>query len=114
MLRLGLLGVVWLGCQTVPPPPPAASARPVVTGQLELAPAAGVAATRGVLVVTWLTADEKQAFDAGKRTATLGRSMVTRGAVIGEVDVAHPVGFAVHPPCGRVALLATLDVSHAG
>ncbi|HZJ62959.1 MAG TPA: alpha/beta hydrolase-fold protein [Kofleriaceae bacterium] len=114
MLRLGLFGVVWLGCQTVPAPPPTAPAAPAVTGQLALAPGAEVAATRGVLVVTWLTADEKQAFDAGKLTPTLGRSMVTRGAVIGEVDVAHPVGFAVHPPRGRVALLATLDVSHAG
>src|SRR5262245_28773391 len=114
MLRLGLFGVVWLGCQTVPAPRPAAPEQPAVTGQLALAPGAKVATTRGVLFVTWLTADEKQAFDAGKLTAMQSRSMVTRGAVIGEVDVARPVSFAVHPPRGRVALLATLDVSHVG
>lgn len=116
MLRLCVFGLVLFGCHTVPSPAPGAPAAPAVTvtGQLALAPDAKVGATRGVLVVTWLTAEEKQAVDAGKLNATLGRNMVIRSAVIGEVDVAHPVSFAVHPARGRVALLATVDVSHAG
>src|SRR5262249_17274307 len=113
MIRRGLF-VVLMACHATVPKPVAPAAKTAVTAHLTLARGSRPEQTRGTLVVTWLTADEKQAFDSGRMSAALLRSFITRSEVIGEVDAAHEVAFTVHPARGRIALAATVDVDHVG
>jgi len=94
--------------------PSAAATGPAVTGRVALAQGIKPEHTRGALFVSWMTADEKQAFDSGKPPLPLVVSVVTRGVVVNDVDVAHDVPFTLHTGTGRVALTATVDVGHAG
>src|SRR5262249_16905991 len=57
---------------------------------------------------------EKAAVDSGKTPISLVRTMIARSEVIGEVDAARDAAFTVHPGRGKIALVATVDVSHVG
>jgi S-formylglutathione hydrolase FrmB len=85
-----------------------------ITARVALAPGPRPAQTRGTLVVMWLTASEKQAFESGKVTVGMLRDLVTRAELIGEIDAAQDSTFTVHAPRGRVALHAVVDVSKTG
>jgi pimeloyl-ACP methyl ester carboxylesterase len=114
MIRVAAFGLALFACHGAAPVRPAAATGPAVTGRVVLAPGVKPDRTRGALFVSWMTADEKQAFDSGKPPLPLVVSIVTRGVVVNDVDVAHDVPFTLHTGTGRVALTATIDVSHAG
>ena len=119
MIRVGLL-LGLIGCHAAADrllPEPAAP-RPTgglaITARVALAPGSKPAQTRGTLVVIWLTASEREAFESGKVTVGMLRDLVTRAELIGEIDAAQESTFTVHAPRGRVALHAAVDVSKTG
>lgn len=114
MMRPGLIAVVVLVFACHGAPSPISPTAPSVTGRVAIAPGASVATTKGLLFVTWLTADEQGAVATGTLTMRLIRDMITRGVVVGEIDAGHEVSFIVHPDRGRVVLAATVDVNHVG
>jgi S-formylglutathione hydrolase FrmB len=118
MIRLGLvLGLI--GCHAkadsvLPGSAARTSIGPAITARVALAPGTAPARTRGTLVVMWLTAGERDAFEAGQLTVGLLRDLVTRAELVGEIDAAHGHAFTVHAPPGRVALHAVIDVGKTG
>lgn len=110
-MRLGLVSILLIACHGTHPAPPAA---PGVTGHVAIAPSAHVATTTGKLFVTWMTTDEARSLGGGDRSMRLIRDLVTRGVVVGDVDVARDIQFTVHPDRGQIVLAATVDVSHTG
>lgn len=119
MTRVGLL-LGLTGCHAAAgrvSPEPAAPRQAgglAITARVALDPGSKPAQTRGTLVVMWLTAGEKEAFESGKVTVGMLRELVTRAELIGEIDAAQERTFTVHAPRGRVALLAAIDVSKTG
>jgi len=119
MIRVGLvLGLI--GCHAAgdrlssEPAAPRPTSGAVITARLALAPGATPAQLRGTLVVMWLTAGEREAFESGKVTVGMLRDLVTRAELIGDIDAAQDRTFTVHVPPGRVALRAAVDVSKTG
>lgn len=113
-LLLGLMGCSGSANRVPEPATPRPTGDPAITARLALAPGATPAQTRGTLVVMWLTAGEKEAFESGKVTVGMLRDLVTRAEVLGEIDVAQERTFTVHAPPGQVALHAVVDVSKTG
>lgn len=94
--------------------PPDLAAWPEVSGGVALAPGDKPAAVVGRLVVTWMTSVEADALKTGRLGPQLLRDLVTRSAVIGDVDLAREVRFTIHPRRGSIVLAAAVDVSHQG
>lgn len=119
MIRVGLL-LDLIGChapanrvlpEPAAPPPTGDLA---ITARVALDPGSRPARTRGTLVVMWMTASEREAFESGKVTVGMLRDLVTRAELIGEIDAAQERTFTVHAPRGRVALHAAIDVGKTG
>jgi S-formylglutathione hydrolase FrmB len=113
-----LLGLI--GCHAAAdrssrePAAPLPTGGPAITARVALAPGSNLAQTRGTLVVIWLTASEREAFESRKVTVGMLRDLVTRAELIGEIDAAKESTFTVHAPRGRIALHAAIDVSKTG
>ena len=119
MIRVGLL-LGLIGCHAADdrllpePAAPRTTGGLAITARVALAPGSNPAQTRGTLVVIWLTASEREAFESGKVTVGMLRDLVTRAELIGEIDAAQESTFTVHAPRGRVALHAAVDVNKTG
>jgi S-formylglutathione hydrolase FrmB len=109
-----------MGCSAVvdklspKPAAPKPAGPPAITARVALAPGFRPTQTRGTLVVMWLTASEKEAFESGKVTVGMLRDLVSRAELTGEIDAAQERTFTVHAPRGQVALYAVVDVSETG
>lgn len=113
MHRRGVVALVFCACHATsvsPPAPPAST----VTGRVAVDPAAGPAPARGALFVSWLTEQEKQAFDHGTSPLRVLRDLIVRGVVAGDIDTAKHAGFTLPAGRGRIVLIAALDVGHVG
>src|SRR5262245_19198857 len=104
MNRRGLVALVFCACHTTSVPPPVAPSVATVTGHVAVDPAAGPA--RGALFVSWLTEEEKTAFDQGRPPIRLLRDIITRGVVASDVDTAQNAAFTLPAGRGRIALIA--------
>lgn len=114
-LLLGLTGCPAGGERVLPEPAaPQPAGGLALTARVALDPGSKPAQTRGTLVVMWLSASEREAFESGKVTVGMLRELVTRAELIGEIDAAQERKFTVHVPRGRVALYAAIDVSKMG
>lgn len=114
MIRPIAFAALIAGCHGAAPVAPPPAPGPTVTGHLALAPGALIERTRGTLFVSWLPEADRQAFADHKLTSALLLGIISRGTVLGDVDAGRDAPFTVRTGAGRIALVATVDVDHAG